>query len=98
MDIFFLNNVEYLNMIGLLKQTCWTNEPELDGAKYLSQYIQLVLESLYIFTGFKNVVCSSYCHSSLRCKSYYNSVYDSLVSAVRHLTGRTPTFSKFQQS
>lgn len=43
---------------------------------------------------FKNIVCSSYCHSSLLCKSY-NSVYDSLVSMVRGLTAHTPTFSKF---
>lgn len=79
-------------MIGLSKQTHFIYEP---GVEYLSQYIQLVLESLYIFAGLKTFVLSSYCHSSLCCKSHHNNVCDSLVSLIRVMTHHTPTYSKF---
>lgn len=49
--------------------------PEVE---HLSQYIQLVLESLYIFTGLKTLFALHFVIHRCVCKSYNNSVYDSL--------------------
>lgn len=44
----FFHDMEYL-----LTQTCSTHKPKLDRVEYLIRYVQLVLESLYIFTSLK---------------------------------------------
>lgn len=69
------------------EQTCSTDGPELDCMDYLSRYIQLVLESLYIFTSLKTLFALHIVIHHCFVKSYNNnSVYDSLVSPARGLT------------
>lgn len=88
MDIFY--DVEYLNKI----LTRFTNIlPELDQVEYLSQYIQLVLESLYIFTSLKTLFAL---HIVIHhCFVNHVIFVSMIVSLVRGLPDHTPTFSKF---
>lgn len=72
MDVFY--DVEYLSMIGLLK-TDLLKEHTRAGLSGISEsvYTTCARKSIHLHQ-FKNIVCSSYCHSSLLCKSYSNSV------------------------